>query len=131
MVVGKIETRAEPLRRTIHVETAERVFGSSAMRSPTPGTSRGRALNTVWLASVGAGFASMRAATSQESLRSFRLTRNGLLSIRPQYDEIDYLINYPVPHPLIASTLAAHENVLEMYRHHLPAALPRPVSRLG
>ena len=43
--------------------------------------------------------------------------------IRPQYDEIDYLVNCPAAHAVISATLTAHEDALEMYRHHLPAAL--------
>jgi hypothetical protein len=43
--------------------------------------------------------------------------------IRPHYDEIDYLVNYVVPHPAIVATLAHHEDALEMCRYHLPSSL--------
>ena len=83
------------------------------------------ALNTVWLDSLGRWIrfdarGNKPGITAEFSLGEERLA----FAIRPQFDEVDYLVNYPVAHPVIAYTLAAYEDVLEMYRHHLPAALP-------
>jgi transglutaminase-like putative cysteine protease len=84
------------------------------------------ALNTVWLESLGRWIrfdarGNKPGITAEFSLGEERLA----FRIRPQFDEVDYLVNYSVVHPVIASTLAAHDDVLEMYRHRLPAALPR------
>ena len=82
------------------------------------------ALNTVWIESLGRWIrfdarGNRAGISAQFSLDQERLA----FAIRPQYDEIDYLVNCPTAHPLIAATLAAHENVSEMYCHHLPTAL--------
>ena len=83
------------------------------------------ALNTVWLESVGRWIRFDARGNKPGIAAEFSLDEERLaFAIRPQYDEIDYLVNYPTAHPLIAATLAAHENVLEMYRHRLPATLP-------
>jgi hypothetical protein len=42
---------------------------------------------------------------------------------RPEFGELDYPFNYPEPHPTITAALAAHDDCLEMYLHHLPTDL--------
>jgi len=43
--------------------------------------------------------------------------------VRPEMDEHDYFVNYAQPHPIIAATLAAHDDCRTMYAHHLPTEL--------
>ncbi len=43
--------------------------------------------------------------------------------VRPGMGECDYGVNYAVPHPKIAKTLAAHTDCRAMYAHHLPTEL--------
>lgn len=44
-------------------------------------------------------------------------------AVRPEMGECDYWVNYAVPHPEIAATLAAHADCRAMYAHHLPTDL--------
>ena len=41
-------------------------------------------------------------------------------AVRPEMSECDYFINYAVPHPKIAATLAAHDDCRVMYAYGLP-----------
>lgn len=83
------------------------------------------ALNTVWLKSLGRWIRFDARGNKPGVAAEFSLDEERLaFAIRPQFDEVDYLVNSPTPHPVIAATLAEHDDVLEMYRHHLPAALP-------
>jgi transglutaminase-like putative cysteine protease len=43
--------------------------------------------------------------------------------VRPEYDEVDYLLNFAEPHPLIVQTLVESEDAMEMYLHKLPEHL--------
>lgn len=83
------------------------------------------ALNTVWLESLGRWIRFDARGNKPGIAAEFSLGEERLaFAIRAEYDEVDYLVNCAAPHPLIASTLAAYDDVREMYRHHLPAALP-------
>jgi len=83
------------------------------------------ALNTVWLASERRWIRFDARGNKPGIEAEFSLSEERLaFAIRPHYDEVDYLVNFPTPHPLIHATLVAHEDALEMYRHHLPNALP-------
>jgi len=82
------------------------------------------ALNTVWLSSLGRWVRFDARGNKPGIAAEFSLENEQLaFSIRPHYDEIDYLVNHPAAHPAIAATLAQHEDALEMYRHHLPPSL--------
>jgi len=82
------------------------------------------ALNTVWLSSEGRWIRFDARGNKLGVQAEFSLSEERLaFPIRPQYDEVDYLVNYPAPHPIIDLTLSAHKNALEMYRHHLPTEL--------
>ncbi len=82
------------------------------------------ALNTVWLDSLRRWVrfdarGNKPGVDAQFSLGEERLA----FAIRPQYDEVDYLVNHASPHPAIVASLAAHDDALEMYRHRLPSEL--------
>ncbi|MES2464840.1 MAG: transglutaminase family protein [Armatimonadota bacterium] len=47
--------------------------------------------------------------------------------IRPSHGERDYCINHATPHPVVAETLRANTNCLEMYRNGLPTDLEYPL----
>jgi transglutaminase-like putative cysteine protease len=82
------------------------------------------ALNTVWLESLGRWIRFDARGNKPGVAAEFSLDEERLaFPIRAQYDEIDYLVNLPAAHPLIASTLAENDDVLEMYRRRLPDAL--------
>jgi transglutaminase-like putative cysteine protease len=82
------------------------------------------ALNTVWLESVERWIRFDARGNKPGIAAEFSLDEERLaFPIRAQYDELDYLVNYPAAHPVISATLTAHEDALEMYRGHLPAAL--------
>lgn len=82
------------------------------------------ALNTVWLASLGRWVRFDARGNKPGIAAEFTVDEERLaFPIRPQYDEIDYLVNHAGPHPAIAATLAHHEDALEMYRWHLPSSL--------
>ena len=54
----------------------------------------------------------------------FSLDREQLaFAIRPQYDEVDYLVNFAEPHPDIVETLVQNDDAMTMYLKGLPAAL--------
>lgn len=87
------------------------------------------ALNTVWLASEQRWIRFDARGNKPGVHAEFSLSDERLaFAIRPEYEEIDYLVNYPTAHPLIDATLGAHTDVLDMYLHHLPDALPRDES---
>ncbi len=44
-------------------------------------------------------------------------------TLRPEYDERDYLINFHEPHPAIIQTLESNTSCIEMYQQGLPEAL--------
>lgn len=82
------------------------------------------ALNTVYLKSDGKWIrldarGNKPGVDAQFSLGEERLA----FPIRPEFGELDYPFNYPEPHPKITATLAAHDDCLEMYLHHLPTNL--------
>ncbi len=82
------------------------------------------ALNTVWLASLGRWIRFDARGNKPGVQAEFSLSEERLaFPIRPEYDEIDYLVNYPAAHPRIDRALSAHKDALEMYRYHLPADL--------
>lgn len=56
---------------------------------------------------------------AQFSLNEERLA----FSVRPEYGEEDYGVNYAEPHPTITRTLEANEDCRVMYAHHLPTDL--------
>ena len=83
------------------------------------------ALNIVWLAAENRWVRFDARGNKPGVQAEFSLSDERLaFAIRPEYDEIDYLINHPAADPLIDATLSAHEDALEMYLHHLPGALP-------
>jgi len=83
------------------------------------------ALNTIWLASDGRWIRFDARGNKPGVEATFSLSDERLaFAIRPEYDEIDYLFNHPVAHPLIDLTLSAHQDAMEMYLHHLPSSLP-------
>jgi transglutaminase-like putative cysteine protease len=54
----------------------------------------------------------------------FSLDRERLaFRIRPEYDEVDYLVNHVEPHPVIIRTLVENDDAIVMYSKRLPAAL--------
>jgi transglutaminase-like putative cysteine protease len=82
------------------------------------------ALNTVWLASLGRWVRFDARGNKPGIMAEFSLEEERLaFAIRPQFDEVDYLVNRSKTHPVIASALAAHDNILDLYRHRLPSAL--------
>jgi transglutaminase-like putative cysteine protease len=82
------------------------------------------ALNTAWIASLGRWIRFDARGNKPGIAAEFSLENERLaFPIRPQYAEIDYLVNHAVPHPAIAATLAQHEDALDMYRHGLPSSL--------
>jgi transglutaminase-like putative cysteine protease len=82
------------------------------------------ALNTVWLAPLGRWIRFDARGNKPGIAAEFSLEAERLaFPIRPQYAEIDYLVNHAVPHPAIAATLAQHEDALDMCRYHLPSSL--------
>ncbi|HEY4441385.1 MAG TPA: transglutaminase family protein [Candidatus Elarobacter sp.] len=82
------------------------------------------ALNTVWLASLGRWIRIDARGNKPGVAAEFSLDEERLaFKVRPEYDEVDYLVNHAVPHPAIVRVLARHEDALEMYRHRLPSSL--------
>ena len=82
------------------------------------------ALNTVYLPSLGRWIrldarGNKPGVNAQFSLESEQLA----YAVRPELGECDYSVNYAVPHPVIAATLAAHTDCRAMYAHHLPTDL--------
>ncbi len=43
--------------------------------------------------------------------------------IRPEYDEVDYLVNHAQPHPGIIETLVQNDDAMVMYAKRLPSRL--------
>jgi transglutaminase-like putative cysteine protease len=82
------------------------------------------ALNTAWLPSVGRWIRFDARGNKPGIQAEFSLSLERLaFPIRPAYDEVDYLVNYPRAHPIIDRTLSAHKDALAMYRYHLPTEL--------
>ena len=82
------------------------------------------ALNTVYLPSLGRWIrldarGNKPSVDAQFSLDTERLA----FAVRPEMGECDYWINYAVPHPKIAATLAMHTDCRAMYAHFLPTEL--------
>lgn len=83
------------------------------------------ALNTAYIATIGRWIRFDARGNKPGVDARFSLDEEHLaFAIRPQYDEVDYLVNHAEPHPLIVATLSAHESVQEMYWHGLPDAIP-------
>ena len=82
------------------------------------------ALNTVYLPSLGR-WIRLDARGNKPGVDAQFSTDTELLAyaVRPEMGECDSLINYAVPHPKIAATLAAHTDCRLMYAHHLPTEL--------
>ncbi len=82
------------------------------------------ALNTVFLPSLGRWIrldarGNKPGVNAQFSMETERLA----FAVRPEMGECDYGVNYALPHPKIAATLAAHTDCRAMYAHCLPAQL--------
>ena len=82
------------------------------------------ALNTVYLPSLGRWIrldarGNKPGVDAQFSLNAEQLA----FAVRLEMDERDYWVNYAVPHPQIAATLAAHTDCRTMYAHFLPTEL--------
>ncbi len=87
------------------------------------------ALNTAWIASLGRWIRFDARGNKPGVAAEFSLEEERLaFAIRPQYAEIDYRVNHASAHPVIAATLAQHDNALEMYRHRLPSSLDEDLS---
>ncbi len=82
------------------------------------------ALNTVYLRGAGRWIrldarGNKPGVDAQFSLNAEQLA----FPVRLEMGEWDYLVNYAMPHPKIAATLAAHGDCRLMYAHHLPTEL--------
>lgn len=82
------------------------------------------ALNTVYLMSLGRWIRLDARGNKPGVDAQFSTDTEQLaFAVRPELGECDYGINYAVPHPKIAVTLAAHTDCRTMYCHHLPTEL--------
>ena len=82
------------------------------------------ALNTVYLPSLGRWIRLDARGNKPGVDAQFSPDAEQLaFAVRPELGERDYGINYAVPHPKIAATLAAHTDCRAMYAHHLPTEL--------
>ena len=82
------------------------------------------ALNTVYLDSLGRWIRLDARGNKPGVDARFSLETEQLaFAVRPEIGECDYGINYAVPHPKIAATLAAHTDCRAMYAYHLPTEL--------
>ena len=82
------------------------------------------ALNTVYLASLGRWIRLDARGNKPGVDARFSLDTEQLAYlVRPDIGECEYWVNYAVPHPKIAATLATHTDCRAMYAHHLPAEL--------
>ena len=82
------------------------------------------ALNTVYLPSLGRWIRLDARGNKPGVDAQFLLDTEQLAyAVRPEMGECDYWINYAVPHPAIAATLAAHTDCRAMYAHGLPTEL--------
>ncbi len=82
------------------------------------------ALNTVYLPSLGRWIRLDARGNKLGVDAQFSLDTEQLAyAVRPDMGECDYGVNYAVPHPVIAATLAAHTNCRTMYGYGLPTEL--------
>lgn len=82
------------------------------------------ALNTVFLPSLGRWIRLDARGNKPGVDAQFSLDAEQLAyAVRPEMGECDYGVNYALPHPKIAATLAAHTDCRTMYAHCLPAQL--------
>ena len=82
------------------------------------------ALNTVYLRSLERWIRFDARGNKPGVDAQFSLDREQLaFRIRPQYDEIDYLLNYAQPHSAIVKTLVENDDAIAMYASGLPSAL--------
>ena len=82
------------------------------------------ALNTVYLPSLGLWIRLDARGNKPGVDAQFSTDAEQLAyAVRPDMGECDYWVNYAVPHPKIAATLAAHDDCRTMYAHHLPTEL--------
>ena len=82
------------------------------------------ALNTVYLKDL-AKWIRLDARGNKEGIDAqFSVEEEKLaFSLRKEYGEVDYFINYHEPHPEIIRTLNAHTNSFDMYNTGLPEQL--------
>jgi len=82
------------------------------------------ALNTVYLQSLERWIRFDARGNKPGVDAQFSVDREQLaFRIRPEYDEVDYLVNHAEPHPAILETLVQNDDAMTMYRKRLPAAL--------
>ena len=82
------------------------------------------ALNTVYLEPLGRWIRFDARGNKPGVDAQFSLTEERLaFHIRPEYDEVDYLVNYSEPHPAIGEALRNHDDAITMYRTGLPSTL--------
>ncbi len=82
------------------------------------------ALNTVYLKSIGRWIRFDARGNKPGVDAQFSLDREQLaFKIRPEYDEVDYLVNHAEPHSAIIETLTKNDDAIVMYSKRLPAAL--------
>jgi transglutaminase-like putative cysteine protease len=84
------------------------------------------ALNTVWIQAEQRWIRLDARGNKPGVDAQFSLGEEQLaFSVRPECDEVDYLVNLAQPHPKTMHTLLTHQNAdcREMYLHHLPEAL--------
>jgi transglutaminase-like putative cysteine protease len=82
------------------------------------------ALNTVYLQSRQRWIRFDARGNKQGVDAQFSVEREQLaFRIRPQFDEVDYLVNHAEPHPAIVDTLSKHDDAITMYVNGLPSAL--------
>lgn len=82
------------------------------------------ALNTVYLQSLERWIRFDARGNKPGVNAQFSLDREQLaFRIRPEYDEVDYLVNHSEPHPAIVETLVQNDDAMTMYLKGLPAAL--------
>jgi len=82
------------------------------------------ALNTVYLQSLERWIRFDARGNKPGVDAQFSLDREQLaFKIRPEYDEVDYLVNHAEPHPSIINTLVENDDAVIMYAKRLPAFL--------
>ena len=82
------------------------------------------ALNTVYLPSLGRWIRLDARGNKPGVDAQFSLDTEQLAyAVRPELGEREYGVNYAVPHPVIAATLAAYADCRAMYANFLPSQL--------
>ena len=82
------------------------------------------ALNTVYLPSLGRWIRLDARGNKPGVDAQFALGKERLaFSVRPEFGEVDYGINYAEPPAIITQTLEAHTDCRVMYAQHLPTEL--------